>query len=326
MRTEARPRDGPGSRSRSPARGDAGGAPGAGSPTPAQRREQSARTASERGVGPRRDGRSRERAADGVRRGRRCRGPGASAWSSRAGSFAAGLCEVGAATTAPADHRGHLLDELAGLEALGEVLGDGRHEVRPCRPPRSPRRPRPSPAGRAACRRPRGARRRSRPSTRPAMTAHAVHLTAEATRSSARERASTTLQLLRAASRAARCSSSSFRSRWGTSSGLILRRSAACRRAAPAGDGLERGGARDGLDPAHAGRDGALRGDLKKTELPRALEMRAAAELRGEVADLDDPHALAVLLAEEGEGAQPRAPRRDPSRPAPRHGLPGPAR
>src|SRR5437867_1445710 len=45
------------------------------------------------------------------------------------GVLAAGLSEVGAAAAAASDELRHFLDELAGLEALGQVLGDGGDEV-----------------------------------------------------------------------------------------------------------------------------------------------------------------------------------------------------
>src|SRR5262249_44314237 len=45
----------------------------------------------------------------------------------------------------------------------------------------------------------------------------------------------------------------------------------------------------DGLEPADAGRDGALRRDLEESDLTGGVEMRAATELGGEVTDPDDP-------------------------------------
>src|SRR5207237_82136 len=60
-----------------------------------------------------------------------------------------------------------------------------------------------------------------------------------------------------------------------------------------------------GLDAPDAGGDGALGRDLHQAELARPLQVRAPAQLRREVADLDDAHTVAVLLAEEGQGAHP---------------------
>ena len=63
------------------------------------------------------------------------------------------------------------------------------------------------------------------------------------------------------------------------------------------------------LDPAHAGADRRLVEDLHQAELAGARDVRAAAQLAGVVADLDDPHLVAVLLAEQRHRAEPRAPR-----------------
>ena len=64
----------------------------------------------------------------------------------------------------------------------------------------------------------------------------------------------------------------------------------------------ERGVARHRLDAAHARGDGALGDHLEEPDLPRRVEVGAAAQLGGEVADPDDAHAVAVLLAEERHG------------------------
>src|SRR5690606_24136676 len=59
----------------------------------------------------------------------------------------------------------------------------------------------------------------------------------------------------------------------------------------------------DGLDPAHARRDAALRHDLEETDIARAANVRAAAELGREVAEPEHAHPVAVLVAEERERA-----------------------
>src|SRR5439155_1344911 len=61
----------------------------------------------------------------------------------------------------------------------------------------------------------------------------------------------------------------------------------------------------DAPDADDAGGDGALGRDLHQAELARPLQVRAPAQLRREVADLDDAHTVAVLLAEQGQGAHP---------------------
>ena len=53
------------------------------------------------------------------------------------------------------------------------------------------------------------------------------------------------------------------------------------------------------LDAAHAGADRRLAEQLHDAELPGALRVRAAAQLARPVADADDPHHVAVLLAEQ---------------------------
>src|SRR6185436_10538741 len=45
------------------------------------------------------------------------------------GLLAAGLGQIRAPAAAAADGTGHLLHELAGLEALGQILRDRRHQV-----------------------------------------------------------------------------------------------------------------------------------------------------------------------------------------------------
>src|SRR6266508_1199551 len=66
-----------------------------------------------------------------------------------------------------------------------------------------------------------------------------------------------------------------------------------------------RGVARHGVDAANPRGDGALGDDLEEPDLPRRVEVGAAAQLGGEVADPDDAHAVAVLLAEERHGPAP---------------------
>ena len=92
------------------------------------------------------------------------------------GVLAAGLGHVRPAAAAAADGPGHLLDELAGLESLGQVLGDRRHQVdlalqRRCPRPRCPSRSR-SRSRSATARRPSA----SSPSMRAGQHRHAVHL------------------------------------------------------------------------------------------------------------------------------------------------------
>ena len=59
------------------------------------------------------------------------------------------------------------------------------------------------------------------------------------------------------------------------------------------------------LDAAHPGTDRALREQLDQPELPGAVHVRAAAQLAGVVADLDDADLVAVLLAEQRHRAEP---------------------
>ena len=56
----------------------------------------------------------------------------------------------------------------------------------------------------------------------------------------------------------------------------------------------------ESLDPADVGADRGLRGDQERAHLSGRVG-GSAAELHREVADLHDPHDLAVLVAEEGE-------------------------
>ena len=57
------------------------------------------------------------------------------------------------------------------------------------------------------------------------------------------------------------------------------------------------------LDAALAGADRRLAEQLDHAELGGAVRVGAAAELARVVADLDDPHSLAVLLAEHRDRA-----------------------
>ena len=70
-----------------------------------------------------------------------------------------------------------------------------------------------------------------------------------------------------------------------------------------AGQEPERVDAHQRLDPAHAGADGRLAEQLDQAELARPGHVGAAAELAGVLADLDDPHLGAVLLAEQRQRA-----------------------
>ena len=63
-------------------------------------------------------------------------------------------------------------------------------------------------------------------------------------------------------------------------------------------------GADQRLDAADAGADRRLAEQLDQAELARALRVRATAELAGPVADRDDAHRVAVLLAEQGHRAR----------------------
>ena len=58
------------------------------------------------------------------------------------------------------------------------------------------------------------------------------------------------------------------------------------------------------FDPSHPGSHGALGRDFQKPELARLIQMGAAAELDGEIADADHADARAVLLAEERHRAR----------------------
>ena len=59
------------------------------------------------------------------------------------------------------------------------------------------------------------------------------------------------------------------------------------------------------LDAAHAGTDGRLGQQLDHADHRAARDVRAAAQLARVVADLDDAHLLAVLLAEHRDRAEP---------------------
>ena len=72
-----------------------------------------------------------------------------------------------------------------------------------------------------------------------------------------------------------------------------------------AGQEAERVHADQRLDPAYPGADRRLGEDLHQAELAGAGHVRAAAQLAGVVADLDDPHLVAVLLAEQRHRADP---------------------
>ncbi len=61
-------------------------------------------------------------------------------------------------------------------------------------------------------------------------------------------------------------------------------------------------GAGDGFDAADAGGDGAFADELDEADFAGGGGVRAAAELGGEVADLDDADLVAVLFAEERHG------------------------
>ena len=77
---------------------------------------------------------------------------------------------------------------------------------------------------------------------------------------------------------------------------------ASCATCEVAAEFLERAEAGDGFDAANARRDAALAEQLDGADLAGGAGVGASAELGGEVADLDDAHLLAVLLAEERHG------------------------
>ena len=79
-------------------------------------------------------------------------------------------------------------------------------------------------------------------------------------------------------------------------------------------DQVERGLAGQRRDPPGAGRDRLLADDLEQADLADVVQMRAAAELAGEVAHPNDADVLRVLLAEEGHRARASSPRRWASR------------
>src|SRR5690606_37729866 len=62
---------------------------------------------------------------------------------------------------------------------------------------------------------------------------------------------------------------------------------------------LERARPGERLDAADAGRDAAFRDDREGADLARRAAVGAAAQLEAEARDVDDAHAVAVLLAEE---------------------------
>ena len=68
----------------------------------------------------------------------------------------------------------------------------------------------------------------------------------------------------------------------------------------------------EGLHPAGAGGDALLGGDQEQADVAGLADVGAAAELLGEAGDLDHPHPLAVLVAEEGQRAVGRGPPRGP--------------
>ena len=62
--------------------------------------------------------------------------------------------------------------------------------------------------------------------------------------------------------------------------------------------------ARQRLDATDVRADRRLRADEELADLPERRDVRATAQLLGALARRDDPHALAVALAEEGHGAE----------------------
>src|SRR5690606_34075003 len=69
------------------------------------------------------------------------------------------------------------------------------------------------------------------------------------------------------------------------------------------GNPLQRAFARHGLDTADAGGNAAFRNDLEETDIAGAADVGAAAQLGGELAELEHPYRIAVLLAEQRHGA-----------------------
>ena len=65
----------------------------------------------------------------------------------------------------------------------------------------------------------------------------------------------------------------------------------------------QRGRGRQGLDAPDVGADRALPQHLDRADHAEGVDVGAAAQLDRAVAGLDDPHDVAVLVAEEGDGA-----------------------
>jgi hypothetical protein len=68
-------------------------------------------------------------------------------------------------------------------------------------------------------------------------------------------------------------------------------------------DQIQRALAGERLDAPHARGHSALGVEFEDADFARAVDVGPAAKLRREVADLDDAHYVAVLVAEEGERA-----------------------
>ena len=64
-------------------------------------------------------------------------------------------------------------------------------------------------------------------------------------------------------------------------------------------DLFQREFAGNGLDPAHTARDAGLGGNLEQADVAGPLDVRAAAQFRRELADLEHADAVAVLFAEQ---------------------------
>src|SRR3546814_11876897 len=62
------------------------------------------------------------------------------------------------------------------------------------------------------------------------------------------------------------------------------------------------------LDPAHAGGDTAFGHDLEQADVARATDVGAATQLGGTLAHPQYPDLVAVLLAEQGHGAEIQPP------------------
>src|SRR5437764_538594 len=67
---------------------------------------------------------------------------------------------------------------------------------------------------------------------------------------------------------------------------------------------LEGGLTGQGFDAAHVGGDRSLGDDLHRADHPQGADVGAAAQLDRTAAGLDDAHHVAVLVAEEGDGAR----------------------